>query len=558
MNCYLYSDPQYLFYIPDLPDLLYYSHIPTTVIALLVGLFVFLNARHLLLNRLLLLIAVSFSLWTLLSLIAWTNNHGDILLAIWPFFGVLQAFISILCIYFIFVFLDKKDVSVKLKALFTVLLIPVLLFAPTDLSVSGFNITNCDAFEFEGLIYKLYYNLLGVLAMIWICILLIKQYRLADKKFKKQILLMGIGLELFLFMFFSTTFLFSYLAGLGILEDTRYELYGLFGMDIFMIFISILIVRFKTFNVGVVASQALVVAIIILIGSQFTFNESQISTILTSITLVLTGFIGIMLIRNVRKEVKQREEIQSLAASLASANEKLMELDKLKSEFVSIASHQLRAPLTAIRGYASMLLDGSYGKIPVHANEALTRIEESSKYMTYSVEDYLSVSRIESGNMKYSNSDFNLRDKVEQICDDLRPQAIRKGLMLLFRTNLKSQGIINADIGKTIQIIQNLLNNSIKYTPKGSVKILVRDDVVRKRIYIDIEDTGIGMNEDIKNRLFNKFERASNANSVNHRGTGLGLYVAYQMAKAMNGDITAYSEGDGKGSRFTIEFKLAL
>jgi len=262
--------------------------------------------------------------------------------------------------------------------------------------------------------------------------------------------------------------------------------------------------------------------------------------------------------RSVKKEVRQREEIQSLASSLAQANERLKELDKLKSEFVSIASHQLRSPLTASRGYASMLLDGSYGKVTSEAEEALKRIEESAKNMAYSVEDYLNVSRIESGNMKYNYSDFNLRDETEHVCDDLRPQALRKGLVLLFRTDLKCQGVINADVGKTIQMVQNLINNSIKYTEKGSIRVLVRDDVVRKKIYIDIEDTGIGMNEDIKNRLFHKFERAKNANAVNTSGTGLGLYVAYQMALSMKGNITAHSEGEGKGSRFTIEFPLAM
>lgn len=369
---------------------------------------------------------------------------------------------------------------------------------------------------------------------------------------------MGIGIEFFLFSFFTMTFLGNYLTELGIIPDSRIEMYGMFGMIVFMILISVLIVRFKTFNVELVASQALIIALVILIGSQFTFTQNTTTTVLTAITLVLTGIVGIILVRSIRKEVNQRREIETLAHSLARANEKLKDLDKLKSEFVSIASHQLRAPLTAIRGYTSMLLDGSYGKINTQAIEPLEHINESAKNMAYSVEDYLNVSRIESGNMKYNYSDFNLRDEVENACDDLRPQALQKGLVLLFRTDLKSQGVINADVGKTIQIIQNLINNSIKYTPKGSIRVLVRDDVVRKRIFVDIEDTGIGMNEDTRVRLFKKFERAANANTVNTTGTGLGLYVAFQMAQAMKGNITVTSEGDGKGSRFTIEFPLAL
>ena len=178
--------------------------------------------------------------------------------------------------------------------------------------------------------------------------------------------------------------------------------------------------------------------------------------------------------------------------------------------------------------------------------------------MTYAIEDYLNVSRIESGNMKYNYSDFNLKDEVEHICDDLRQDAIKNGLSLIFRSDLMSRGIIHADLGKTVQIVQNLIHNSIKYTKEGSIKVLVRDDVVRKKIHVDIIDTGIGMNKETLLTIFQKFERADNANSVNVHGTGLGLYVAKMMTEAMGGEVKAASDGDGKGSCFTITFPLAL
>lgn len=558
MLCYFFPEPSYLFFTTDVPDLLYYSHIPSMALALLVGLFVYFNARHLLLNKLLLIISICFSLWTTFNLFAWTNIHADFLLFIWPLFGILSAFISIYSIYFIYVFLNKKDAPNKLKLLFLILLAPTLIFGATNLNLTGFNISNCDAFGYEGLIYKFYYIFLGVVGMISIIPLLISSYKKADKDFKKQILLMGVGIEFFLFSFFVMTFLASYIAGIGVWEDSRLEFYGLFGMTVFMIFIGVLIVKFKTFSIGMVASQALLIFLLILVGSQYTYSDNINSSILTSVTLAITALIGAMLIKSVGKEIQQRVRIQGLATELESANDRLKELDKLKSEFVSIASHQLRSPLTSIRGYASLLLDGSYGKIPSQAIVPLTRIDESSKLMAMSIEDYLNVSRIESGNMKYNKADFNLKDEVEHVCDGLRNEAVKKGLGLIFRSDLKSRGVINADIGKTVQIINNLINNSIKYTPTGSIKVLVRDDVVRKKIFVDIMDTGIGMSEKTQKSIFQKFERAENANTVNTSGTGLGLYVAHKMAEGMGGDITAYSEGDGKGSRFTLELPLAL
>lgn len=558
MICYHEVVPTYLFYSPEVPELLYYSHLPAIILALMVGLFVVVNNPKGILNRILFLISLAFSALALVNLVTWTNIQSDLITFSWSLIGTLQSIISILSIYFIYVFLDKKDISIKIKAIFTLLLLPVFLFAATNLNLSGFDLAECDAFAYERAEYSLYFSLLGLLAIVWTTILLVSRYRSASHKMRKQIALMGIGLESFLVLFVTIFYLAQYLASINFVEDSRLELYGFFGMTIFMTMMAVLIVRFKTFKVGMIASQALLIALVVLTGSQFTFTTSLTSSILIAISLVLTGAIGIILIRSVKKEIKQKEELRELTEKLAIANGKLKELDKLKSEFVSIASHQLRSPLTAIRGYASLLSDGSYGKLPTKALGALERISESSKNMAYSIEDYLNVSRIESGNMKYNLSDFNLKEETEKMTDDLRSQAVKKGLGLIFRSDLKSKGIINADIGKVIQIIQNLINNSIKYTKEGSIKVLVRDDVVRKKIYIDITDTGIGMNQKALNSIFGKFERADNSNTANIHGTGLGLFVAHKMTVAMGGDIKATSEGEGKGSTFTIEFPLAL
>ncbi len=558
MICYLYQEPAYFFFTSDLPELLYYTHVPATILALLVGLFVFFNGRKLLLNQLLLVISLSFSLWTLSSLISWTNIHSDFLLFVWTFFGVLSSFIAIFSIYFIYVFIEKKDAPVWMKTTFLVLLTPVLLFAPTYASLSGFSITDCDAFGFEGLLFKLYYTSLGLIAMIWILILLILGYRSANKDFKTQILLMGIGVEFFLFSFCTSVFIATYLTGIGIFEDSRFEMYGLFGMTVFMTLIGIQIVKFKTFNLGLLASQALIVALIILIGSLFTFIHNITGIILILITLLLTAIIGIVLIKGVKKEVIQREQIEQLASGLEQANDQLKMLDKMKSEFVSIASHQLRSPLTSIRGYSSMLIEGSFGPLPVKAKEAIERIHESSRFMASSVEDYLNVSRIQAGNMKYEYSDFNLKEVAMHTADDTRQIALKKGLLLTFKSDLTKQGIVHADIGKTRQVIDNLINNSLKYTPKGSINVLVRDDVKLKKIYVEISDTGIGMAPHTLENIFGKFERASNANEVNVTGTGLGLYIARKMAREMGGDVTAFSEGENKGSTFRIELPLMM
>ena len=123
---------------------------------------------------------------------------------------------------------------------------------------------------------------------------------------------------------------------------------------------------------------------------------------------------------------------------------------------------------------------------------------------------------------------------------------------------MKGREIVHADIGKTVQICHNLINNSIKYTNKGSINVFLRDDVGLQKIYVEITDTGVGMSEKTTKTLFQKFTRAENANKTNSSGTGLGLFVAHKMAEAMGGNITAHSDGEGKGSCFILELPLAM
>ena len=558
MICSWYEAPIYLFFAPDLPELLYYSHLPAIITALIVGLFVFLNNRESLLNRVLFLIALSFTGWALINLISWTNVDTRILLFTWTFFGVLQALISILSIYFIYVFLTNRPPTIYTKLILLILILPVLLLATTNINVGGFNLDNCDAFDYEGVAFLTYYSFLGVIAILWIAILLISHFRKATIKKRKQIILMGIGIESFLFLFFAMVYLGSIGTIADYYENSNMEFYGMFGMTFFMVMMGILIVRFKTFNVGAHASQALVVALLVLVASQFTYVKTTTSIILTSVTLILTAIAGLIIVRSVKKEIAQREEIEKLAEKLRRANKRLRKLDQMKSEFVSIASHQLRSPLTSIRGYASMLLEGSYGKLNQKAREAIQRIADSSQYMATSVEDYLNVSRIESGNMKYEMMDFNLKEEAEHVADDKRQEAVKKGLLLTFKSDLDTHGIVNADVGKTRQILHNLVNNALKYTPRGTVTVFVHDDKKKKKIYVDVIDSGIGMKKEELEDIFGKFERAHNANQTNVTGTGLGLFVARKMARAMGGEITAYSDGVGHGSTFRLEMPLQM
>jgi signal transduction histidine kinase len=514
-------------------DFIYYSHLLPIVCLVVLSVILLIKNSENLSVRWLAFITFAFTAWSLSDMILWATANPDHTMFFWSIILHFEFFIYLGFLYFIYAFVTKRNPPTLLQALLFFLYIPLILFSHTTLNLLGYDYTNCYRESLEGPLVKYVYAIEIFIAV--------------------YILSFGtIG---------SVFFLISFSLGniIGTLEvDWEIGQYGLFTLPIFAGLLSYLIVKYKSFNTKLLSAQVLVFSIVILTAAQLFLSKIEYVRVITSLTVVLISAIGYFLIKSVKKEVLQREQLEALTKKLEAANERLKELDKAKSEFVSIASHQLRSPLTAIRGYASMILEGSFGKIPDKAVESLGRIEESARLMSMSIEDYLNVSRIESGNMKYNLSEFNVKDMTSHICDDLRPEAMKRNLILLFRSHVDGTGLVNADVGKTNQIIHNLINNSIKYTEKGSISVFVKDDLVRKRITIAITDTGIGMSSETMAKLFNKFSRADNANSVNTSGTGLGLYVALKMAEAMGGTITCTSEGNGKGSTFTFELPLVM
>ncbi len=240
--------------------------------------------------------------------------------------------------------------------------------------------------------------------------------------------------------------------------------------------------------------------------------------------------------------------------ALHEANEKLKSLDKLKTEFLSLAAHQLRSPLTAIRGYTSMLLDGSYGTFEEKQREAINRVFESSTHLSKVVEDLLNVSKIEAGGMKYEMAPFDMEKAAKDLATDLSITAQKKGLALSFTTDNKAPYTINGDMEKLRQVMLNIIDNSIKYTEKGSITVALSKDMTTNMIRLAVTDTGMGISAEEKEKLFQKFSRGAGG-KTNTGGSGLGLYLAKQIAEAHGGHIVIDSPGVGLGSTFSIELK---
>jgi signal transduction histidine kinase len=323
-------------------------------------------------------------------------------------------------------------------------------------------------------------------------------------------------------------------------------------MPVLIGFLAYTIVKFKAFNIKLLGAQALVVSLIVLIGSQFFFIQNPTNKILNGITFLFALIFGYFLVRSVKSEVEQREKIEKQEKALGAANARLKELDQLKSEFVSLATHQIRGPISAIKGYASMLLEGDYGPVEGSVREPIQTIATSSAALAGIVQDFLDVSRIEQGKMKYEFTVFDFGKLARSVAEELASAIERKGLRV--KLDVLDHCMVHADAGKLRQVIENLIDNAQKYTKQGTITI--RMERTADRAKLSVKDNGIGIAPETLPKLFRKFSRAEDASKANIRGTGLGLYVARQLIEAQGGSIRAESEGEGKGSTFTVELPL--
>lgn len=531
--------------------LIYYSHLLPVLLALPLAIVIFFQAPRQTLNRWLLVLVTLFSLWSLFDLVLWAHADATMIMFFWSLLILIEPLIYLAALFFAYYAMYKKAPSTMVASVFGVLALPIIILLPTSLAIESFNLTNCYREVTEGPL--VFYGYLFQILVFFYIFLQWIWYRFSTKdteKNRRSSTYAVMGIILFLLVFSSGN-----IAG-SLFENWTVGQYATFGMPILVAFLGYVITHYRMFKSKVISTELLVTALGVLTLSLLLLQSMTLVRVVSALSFVLIVVLGALLIRSVRREVKQRQEIENLADRLKKANKRLKELDQIKSEFVSIASHQLRSPLTSIRGYTSMLLEGSYGKIPKKATDALERISDSGRFMALTVEDFLNVSRIESGSMKYEYSDLNAKKLTEKVVDDMRQAAIQKGLVITFRSDCDSTCMVHADNGKLRQVLHNLIDNAMKYTPKGSIKVLAYDQPKKKKMYIAISDTGVGMDKKTMEAVFEKFVRSKNANKVNVSGAGLGLYVAKQMIEKMGGSIIPESEGEGKGSTFTIELPL--
>lgn len=258
-----------------------------------------------------------------------------------------------------------------------------------------------------------------------------------------------------------------------------------------------------------------------------------------------------------------QEKVTEATRKLRKANEELKSLDQAKDEFISMASHQLRTPLTTAKGYVSMVLDGDFGKVPSKISPPLVQALDSSNRMAGLINDLLNVSRMDAGKFFIDAVDVDLAVEVQGEVNQLANLAQSKNVTITYHPPKKKIPIIKLDLDKTRQVIMNIADNAVHYSapPSGGGRADVYLELEGDEVVFKVIDNGIGVPDDIKPKLFAKFFRAGNAQTARPDGTGLGLYLVKRVVEDQGGTIIFESkvgEGSTFGFRMPIHNKLKI
>ncbi|MDD5212976.1 MAG: PAS domain S-box protein [Candidatus Gracilibacteria bacterium] len=243
-------------------------------------------------------------------------------------------------------------------------------------------------------------------------------------------------------------------------------------------------------------------------------------------------------------------DLEKSKQKLKISYHKLKELDDKKSEFLNIASHELRTPMTAIRGYISMMLDGDFGEINDTIKQYLGKILNNSRKLLDLINDMLDLAKLESSRLNLLVDNFDMLKLIGEISAELKPLILDKKHRLEL-TSLSPEIFVETDRDKMKHAIVNLLSNAIKFTPDvGIIKIDCRQD--DSSVYIEISDNGIGISENNQKIIFERFGQVKNSLTRDINGTGLGLPIVQSTINRLGGELTLISS-EGKGSKFTIK-----
>lgn len=289
--------------------------------------------------------------------------------------------------------------------------------------------------------------------------------------------------------------------------------------------------------------------------SKYDINDYKSKTeltdqkLFTTVTSALRSYSDMKEIDSFRKDLEIKVEERTI--ELHEKNEKLVQLNQEKNNFLGMVSHDLRNPLNGISGYTNIILEEFQDLKEEEVQYYLGNIDDCVQRMLGLISNLLDVNAIESGNRKLSFEKFDLIGPLQSIVNDFQNSAKEKEINLIY-TPFEGECIVYGDMNTSKQILENLISNAIKYSPPNK-NVYVNINKVDEKVRCEVKDEGPGLNEDDKQKLFGKFARLSAQPTADESSTGLGLFIVKKLIEEMNGKVWCESE-HGKGANFIVEF----
>ncbi|MBI4457682.1 hypothetical protein HY633_01830, partial [Candidatus Uhrbacteria bacterium] len=261
-------------------------------------------------------------------------------------------------------------------------------------------------------------------------------------------------------------------------------------------------------------------------------TESTLDFSLRMSVLILLALYGGMTAKTLVAEVRRREEIQALYDQLLKVNGHLLALDRMKTNFVSMASHQLRAPLGGIRAYMTLLRDGIYGPVSAKQVDIINSNVEAADRLLATIESFLDIAKIELGKLEIIKTPTSLKELADKAVHEFAVLAAKKNVSITIDVPA-SVPKVNCDAGKVYHVIINLVDNALKYTESGSITLTARRE--KDVVVVGVMDTGVGLTPDERKNLFRIFSRGNRWLNAAIGGSGLGLYILKSIVEAHGG-----------------------
>ena len=345
--------------------------------------------------------------------------------------------------------------------------------------------------------------------------------------------------------------------------------FGDYSIIILLAFTAYAITKHKLMGIKTFITQVLMIVIsIILILDVFLLSNDVTAQFLKAGILITFLYFSRELVNSIKKEKEVMSELKKAYRKinhytrrlekgnrkLEETNQKFKELLEMKNEFLHITSHQLRTPLTAIRGMLSMWYEGDFKNLPEKEKKRmLKRILVSTDRLNNITNDMLDALELEGGFLKFQFKSVSIIKIIKETINTLKPNFENKNIYIKFETGLN---VLNAEVEPNYirQVFMNVIDNACKYTKNGGIDINISNS--KEYVKIVIKDTGIGISKADQKKIFGKFQRGKNAINENASGSGLGLFIAKKIIDVHKGRINIESEGIGKGSAVKIFLKV--